>query len=150
NIGTIANLIFTEPMTQKLLSTKHLLKVKVDVEWDDKFFKYFNIDGNIVTPKDRDLEVFVDEEDLYINESFNNNRFRTKRFFIMDEDNETHIYLDSTVNLLIFDDFIDDIELYHDMQREAYKFTMDNIMSPSGLFNVIIKNTGVADPLLEM
>lgn len=148
NVGTLANLIFTEPMTQKLLSTKHLLKVKVDIKWDDVFFKYFHIDSNIIIPIDNELEIYIDEEDIIINENYNTNRYRTKRFYVIDEDER--VYLDSPVPLVIQDNEINDIENYFDINEEAYKFSLENLYGADYLFSVVIKNTGIADPLLEM
>ena len=149
NVGTIANLIFTEPLTQKLLSTKHLLKVEIDFKWDDRFLKFFSIEGNIISPRDPELEVYIDEEDLVSHENYNTNRFRTKKFYIINENDERE-YLTSPSQLLIPDSSIERISDFWDEEEEAFRLSAFELTGTDHLFTVIIKNTGVADPLMEM
>lgn len=150
NIGTIANLILTEPMTQKLLSTKHLLKVKIEnFDWDKKFFEIFTFDGNYIIPVESKLSIFIEKEDLSVREKFNVNRYRTNRIFLMDKKNK-RTYLESPVPLIIPDDNFSDISDFYKEDIDSYEINFGNLNNFEYMFRIVINNTGVADPLLNI
>jgi len=60
NTGLVAVLLLTNPLTQKLLSAKHLLTTNsTKVNWPAKFLDYFSINMNAIYLKDPELAVFI-------------------------------------------------------------------------------------------
>jgi len=58
NTGLISVLYLTNPLTQKLLSAKHLLTTKAQkIEWGDKFNELFAMDLNMIYFKDPDTSI---------------------------------------------------------------------------------------------
>lgn len=58
NTGLVAVLLLTNPLTQKLLSAKHLLTTNsAKVNWPDKFLDYFSVNMNSIYLKNPELEV---------------------------------------------------------------------------------------------
>ena len=150
NIGTIANLILTEPMTQKLLSTKHLLKVEVkDFDWDKEFEKYFVIDKNYIIPKDVSQVVYIYKDDLNERETFNVNRYNTERIYLKDKKGEP-IIIKSPVRLTLPDSEFNSIDEFYIDDEESYKITLSDMNDIDYMFSMEINNTGIADPLLKI
>jgi hypothetical protein len=58
NTGLVSVLLLTNPLTQKLLSAKHLLTTKTDrVNWDPKFLEYFTVNMNNIYIADPDISI---------------------------------------------------------------------------------------------
>lgn len=153
NIGSIANLVLTEPMTQKLLSTKHNLQVVVDnFEWSDDFKEYFTLDENAgITPKDISQRIYIDASDLVEKENYNINRYSTERFFILHPKTRERIYIDSPVRLMLPDRYFADIALFYDPEEETYSYTLADLEEDcENLLTLTIKNSGIAEPLLKI
>jgi len=87
NTGLISVLLLTNPLTQKLLSAKHLLTTKTEkVEWGAKFLEYFSINMNSIYVIDPEISIEIkripkadldeDEEQLYTNsfDVYHNNK----------------------------------------------------------------------------
>lgn len=82
NTGLVATNKLTEPLTQRLLSAKHLLSTKTDkVEWGDDFTEVFSVNMNtiyllqdvectisFIKPKS---EEFDEDEEMYFIDTFN-------------------------------------------------------------------------------
>lgn len=73
NIGLVAVLLFTDPITNGLLATKHDLEAKINkIDFDEDFKTYFSINVNKIYFSGRKLnkirikEVTEDEEEKYI------------------------------------------------------------------------------------
>jgi hypothetical protein len=65
NTGLISVLFLTNPLTQKLLSAKHLLTTNTEkVEWGDDFRKYFNVDMNSIYFADPEISVSFSSRDF--------------------------------------------------------------------------------------
>jgi hypothetical protein len=75
NTGLLAVLLLTNPLTQKLLSAKHLLTTNAQkIDWNEKkpFLDYFSINMNSIYIKDPDTDIIIhkavnddqDEEDI--------------------------------------------------------------------------------------
>ena len=71
NTGLISVLLLTNPLTQKLLSAKHLLTTKTDkVEWGEKFLEFFSVNMNGIYFNEPDLTLVAvkgdaeDEDEL--------------------------------------------------------------------------------------
>lgn len=150
NIGTLANLIFTEPITQGLLSSKHLLKVKVDFKFSKEFLDYLSLDGEIVIPFDRDRKFIIDREDFHIREDNNFNKYRTKVLYTEGKKKGELIRIESPTYLVLPDIAIYDINDYYNHDEDRYEISMSMLKEVDYLFKVTIKNTGIADPLLSI
>lgn len=58
NTGLISILLLTNPLTQKLLSAKHLLTTNTEkIEWDSKFSEFFSVNMNAIHPAHTDFSV---------------------------------------------------------------------------------------------
>jgi archaellum component FlaC len=147
NIGTIANLVLTDPMTQKLLSTKHLLKVEVkNFEWSDDFKDKFTIYKNLILPNNGDEVISISKDDLSVNENATINRYSTSKFYIYDKKGRK-TEITSPVKLLVADENIEDIEEFYSEDDNSYTFTIGDL-DTENMFKIVIQNVGVADPLL--
>ena len=150
NIGTIANLILTEPMTQKLLSTKHTLTVEVkNFDWDDNFIEHFVINKNYIIPKLDSQVVYIDKEDLDERENYNVNRYTTERIFILDKKGN-RIFMKAPVKLILPDTEFNSIDDFYIESEDAYEIKLSEMNNIEYMFKIIINNTGVADPLLKI
>lgn len=84
--GILATLLLTNPFTQNLLSSKHMLKVSVDeIAWSDEIQDHFDISKDTLRPKIKDddevlsFSIGIDKESLLYNE---NNSYYIKEFHI--------------------------------------------------------------------
>ena len=150
NIGTLANLIFTEPITQGLLSSKHLLKVKVDFKFSPEFLNYLSPDGETVVPLERDRKFYIDKEDFHIREDNNFNKYRTRVLYTDGKKKGELVRIESPTYLILPDIAIYDINEYYNHEEDRYEFSMSMFNEVDYLFKVTIKNTGIADPLLAI
>jgi hypothetical protein len=65
NTGLIAVMLMTNPLTQKLLSAKHLLTTNTEkVEWGKTFLEYFTVNMNSIYFSDGDTSVSFRESDM--------------------------------------------------------------------------------------
>ena len=152
NVGSIANLVLTEPMTQKLLSTKHTLQVEVqNFQWSEDFKKYFVLDESAgIVPKDIDTRIYIDQADLIEKENYNINRYSTERFFFLNK-NKERVYIDSPVRLILPDRYFSDINIFYDPESETYSYTLADLTDDcEHLLTLTIKNSGIAEPLLKI
>lgn len=152
NIGTIANLILTEPMTQKLLSTKHLLKVAVkNFEWSNEFKDNFIISGSKIIPIDISEKIYIDEADIYERENYNVNRYTTDKFYIIDQKTKEKIYIEAPVRLILPDKYFQDISIFYNQEIEAYEYSLSDLNDDCDhIFTITVNNSGVAEPLLRI
>ena len=66
NTGLVAVLFLTNPLTQKLLSAKHLLTTKTEkVEWGELFLEKFNVNMNSIYFSDDETTVVFSDEFEY-------------------------------------------------------------------------------------
>jgi hypothetical protein len=75
NIGRIASEIITSKLTQRQLSTKHLLEAMIDkINWCEDFYNFFDIEANVIQVTSeidyKDLKIIIDPDEI---ESDNDN-----------------------------------------------------------------------------
>lgn len=146
SVGILATLRLTEPMTQKLLSTKHLQAVKLsEFSWPQSFKDNFEFSGDNIIPRNEKTKVMIDE--MIINEDYEYGKYKANSFKFK-VGNKTHS-VKSPVTLKIPDQNYDTIEKFYDEDENAYIFSMKDL-GENFLFNIKIKNEGVADPLLKI
>jgi hypothetical protein len=69
NTGLISVLLLTNPLTQKLLSAKHLLTTKSEkIEWGEKFLELFTINMNSVNTLDTEVTISINKSDIKYDE----------------------------------------------------------------------------------
>lgn len=149
NIGTIANLILTDPMTQKLLSSKHLLKVEVkNFNWQPEFEEYFTIFKNFIIPNEQSLRIYVDKRDMSIKDNYSYNKYSMDKFYILGK-KDTKLEFTAPVRLILSDENIENIDDFYDDETEVYSFSAEDL-DTEHLFKIVIQNVGIADPLLKI
>ncbi len=112
--GILATLLLTNPFTQNLLSSKHMLRVDVDeVDWPDEVIEYFNItkDAIYVKTKEEDQNIpsfnlIIKKEDVRFNDS--NTTFVNK--FEIQMGRTSPIVIESKVPLYFHENLSDQIE----------------------------------------
>lgn len=152
NIGTISELILTNPLTQKLLSSKHLLKVNMEkINWSEKFLEYFYINENKIIPKQYNFMIYIHKDDLIENEDSNINKYSTQKITIkpnskerFDIELETPLYLSDEIYKY------EGMNKYFDIKYDYYKIPLKKLDELDYIFYIIIENCGIADPLLEV
>lgn len=151
-VGTIATLLLTNPMTQKLLSTKHLQRVVIkNFDWDDKFSEFLKIEGYEIKPDEPRTTIVIYPEDLQEQSELDYNRYSVERFFIKASKakNGVEHEVNSPTKLNIPDRVIDDIDSLYNPDKDYYEFDISDLGSDS-LFTIQVRNTGIADPLLNI
>ncbi|QDJ97853.1 DNA-directed RNA polymerase delta subunit [Staphylococcus phage PALS_2] len=146
SVGILATLRLTEPMTQKLLSTKHLQAVQLsEFSWPDIFKEHFEFSGDNIVPRNEKTKVIIDE--MIINEDYEYGRYKANSFKFK-VGTKTHT-VKSPVTLKIPDQNIETMDKFYDEEENAFIFSMKDLKE-NFLFNIKIKNEGVADPLLKI
>lgn len=149
-IGTIAALNLTEPMTQKLLSTKHIqMTVIENFKWDPKFSNYMHIDGYNIIPKDKDLKIAIHNDDIVMDEFKDSHRYSTQKFIIIDEDNGKEYEIKSPTRLHVPDKNIKNMNKMFNEKKDRYEYKTSDL-NAGHLFDIIVKSKGIVDPLLEL
>ena len=148
NIGTISNLILTNPLTQKLLSSKHLLKANIKkMEWSEDFLNLFYINENKIYYKE-DLVLLIEKDNLLENEESDINKYSVTDFKV--KFNNEIYDLHSDVPLYLNSELYDIINDFFNEESEYYVIPTKKIQNIDELFYLIIENQGIADPLLEI
>lgn len=72
NIGRVASETLSSSLTQKLLSAKHLLETFIEkITWSPEFYKYFELEGNIIRTNGdiedsdlKDLKIIINPDNI--------------------------------------------------------------------------------------
>lgn len=151
NIGIIAVLILTDPMTSKLLSAKHHLEaVSSKMEWSDNFKKYLNINRNKIYINNEFLkkgiisipeESFNDEdEDTFIS-TFN-------KFYF--DNGKTKDEIHSNIGLILNDIYMEDINNYYNADEQTYNLPLNELESDDYFAYFIMENKELVQPLFKI
>lgn len=148
SIGTIAALKLTEPMTQKLLSTKHLNFAVIDsFEWTKEFLENFEFVKDTIKPRNEKLKIFVNE--MYVDEDRDFNRYRLDEFKFKVDNKGKEISVKAPFRLSLPDRNVVSLDNKLNEELGRYEITMKDLNADC-LFETKIKNQGVADPLLSI
>lgn len=147
NAGIIGVLLLTDPLTQMLLSAKHLLQaIASKIEWGDNFNKYFTVNKDQVLLNTEDnikiiVEEFIEDEDKYDSDyKFNN--------FKIDNGSEV-ISVSVPVNLIVNSDIIE-VENTYDAKEEVYVIDTKEFLESDVLFHYIMENNELSVSLLAL
>lgn len=149
NIGIISCLLLTNPLTQRLLSSKHLLQANVDkIDWDESFYKYFNIYQDSMTLKETSHRVIVYSEDIAIDEESDCENITFTKFYVKDQGVE--VPFESPINLMLNEELENDIDKFYNKEEEKYEFKTKDLTESENIFNFIIENNGLSASLIEI
>jgi hypothetical protein len=146
NTGLVAVLLLTNPLTQRLLSAKHLLTTNTDkVNWGDKFLEFFSVHMNQIFLNDPDHSVIID-----------------KKTIIMDDEDEDLPYTEKIAvyigNKKLFDFnsplklFLDEdaIRMCSDDAEETVIKLEGNMFREEPVFTFIVKNNELTKSLQQI
>ncbi|QXN67874.1 DNA-directed RNA polymerase subunit beta' [Listeria phage LPJP1] len=149
-VGTAATLELTNPLTQKILSTKHLLEVIIkDANWSKDFLSKFQLFEDKVSPISDNETIYIHKDDLMENEDSEKNKYQTRTIYVKGR-KDTQIRIDTPLSLIIPNEIADDIEQYYDNSTNNYVFSLKYMPDNEYMFNIIVENDGIADPLLKI
>jgi len=147
-IGTLATLLFTEPLTQGLLSMKHILKVSVDkLNLPDKFEDYFEINADRISTIDPDTEIIIPRTSL-IERDREIDKYAVKNFFVKKSSERTRTEFTFSNVLTLIEEVQLNMKTLYNPETEEYVFSK-NMISDENLFKFKISNNSVADPLMN-
>jgi hypothetical protein len=145
NTGLTAVNFLTEPLTQKLLSAKHLLTTNtVKVEWGDVFNEYFNVNMNSIYFADSEISIVFDDQFEYDEDD---ELPYIKRFEIYDKSKLIGVY-DSPIKLLV--------DLKHLKSKDAeyndgkYTVSSKNFTEEDVVFTFQVKNNELTKSLEQI
>lgn len=147
NAGIIGVLLLTDPLTQMLLSAKHLLQARANkIEWGENFNRFFSVNKDqILVNSDNNFKIII-EEFLEDEDSFEEN-YKFNMFYV---DNGTEkVKVSVPVNLIINSDLIDIDNIYDD-KEEAYIIETKDFMENDILFHYIMENNELSASLLAL
>lgn len=139
NPGKMAAEILSSQLTQKLLSAKHLLEVKIaKIIWCEAFYTFFQVEVNAIRIHQdlldanlKGYELIIDPEDIVLvdNDDYSSN---------YDEDGEEYIQMDDTGN---YNEYVNKFTIHtpDDQYVEIYSEGMDNMYISTDLNNIIRK-----------
>ena len=147
-VGTIATLLTCEPFTQKLLSTKHLLKVEVDdINLPNNFSENFSLAGNKIAVTNNNW-IILYAEDLAERENRSIDKYSISVVHIEDIKGEDTVY--EFEQKLVLEDFLArNLNKFYDDKKQVYKFRASDL-ADEYIFKFLINNKGVADPLMKV
>jgi hypothetical protein len=147
NTGLISVLFLTNPLTQKLLSAKHLLTTKTDkVEWGQQFLEHFSVNMNSIYFTDSDVSIAFSGD------------------FKLDEEEETpyidefEIYLNnkkigdykSPVNLLVDMKLFKEKDIEYNDNTNKYTLQSRNFTDEESVFTFMAKNNELTKSLEQI
>ena len=157
NIGLISTFLLTNPLTQKLLSSKHLLQAKVDkINWSEEILDNFIISmNNLIPKKSEKFELIIYKDDLIEAEyARDEGKLIFNRFFIKYNKKKDAIEIESPLNLMVHEDMnteiLDNLNKYFNEEDEYYHINIqENLIYPY-TFSFITENNGLNSSLLQI
>lgn len=151
NIGTGLAAVFrlTEPLTQKLLSAKHLLSTKTDkIDWGEEFKNTFTINLNAVYFSDieTDISFKIPDSDDYDEDE---EMYKIPGFYYTTPDAKKPAYYQSPVDLLVNPKFISDDKIT-DSEDGLISIKFDEASEDDFLFHFQAKNNELVKSLMEI
>jgi hypothetical protein len=147
NTGLISVLFLTNPLTQKLLSAKHLLTTKTDkVDWGQQFHDHFSVNMNSIYFTDSDINIVFsgdfkldeEEETPYIDE-----------FEIYSNNKKIGDYK-SPVNLLIDMKLFKEKDIEYNDNTNKYTLYSKNFTDEESVFTFMAKNNELTKSLEQI
>ncbi len=157
NTGLISVLLLTNPLTQKLLSAKHLLTTKSEkIEWGPKFLELFNVNMNTVNTLDTEVSISInrndiryDEEDnlYYIDTEDENSKSTVIEIF---QNNKKVLDYNLPISLVIDKKLIDDGEEESGDEKKVIIIAKNYVDEDFPLFTFYAKNNELTKSLQQI
>lgn len=154
SLGIDASLSLGEPLTQGLLSSKHLLSVKVDnIVLPDGFTDYFKFvnSTHIALDATENISFVIQRDNIEVKERRQNDRYSIDEIAIEYNKGRKVIHKDMKFDrrLIINDSFVAAMPQFYNEERDAYLFSSKDV-SDNDIFRFVINNKGIADPLMRV
>jgi hypothetical protein len=147
NTGLISVLFLTNPLTQKLLSAKHLLTTNTEtVNWEKDFIEYFEVNMNLIYFADKECTVIFknkfeydeDEELPYITE------------FDVYEKSKLLFHYNSPVKLFVDLKALKEKDLEFSTEANEYTIYSKNFTEEDPVFSFQVKNNELTKSLEQI
>jgi RNA polymerase Rpb1, domain 5 len=149
NIGMISVLILTDPLTQRLLSAKHLLETRSSkINWGIKFEENFVVNRNLVFPKSYSDTLILKEDDYVEDGESEDQVFRN---FTVKSGNR-HVAIESPMSFFLNKAFTPKImEGFYNMEENQYEIQFDKVIEEGDSFAFfVMENNELSQPLLKI
>lgn len=148
NIGMIAILILTDPLTQRLLSAKHLLETNSSkIDWGTKFEDSFVVNRNLVFPRSYTDTIIIKEEDFIEDEDTEEQVFR--RFTVSSGHNRIKV-IDSPMSLFLNKKLMEKLDEFFVVSEAQYEIKLNNLEDGDSFATFIMDNNELSKPLLKI
>jgi len=148
NIGMIAVLILTDPLTQRLLSAKHLLETRSSkLDWGEKFEEFFIVNRNLITPKENNISIIIREDD-YIEDDETEDA-QVFRVFSVKSGNKQFV-IESPVKLYLVDILSEKIDEHYNIEEAQYEISLSSLDDGDNFAHFIMENNELSKPLREI
>jgi hypothetical protein len=148
NIGMIAVLILTDPLTQRLLSAKHLLETRSSkIDWGKKFEELMIINRNLIVPKNNNDVVIIREED-YIEDEDTEDEYIFRKFSVKTGNKE--FVLESPVNLYLNKTIVSQLDDLYNIEESFYEIPLNILEEGENFAFFIMENNELSKPLKEI
>lgn len=154
--GALSAIKITMPISQDVLSSKHLLTTNsVPIEFNEEFYNYFKISSNYIMIDDSiedeldNYSLIIANEDLILVSEFDENEYNhfAHQFYVSDKDGNMTLIKEVNDNSLYLDKNVFKAMKVHSTYREI-KFS--KIFEFEKLFVVEIRNNELTKPLYEI
>ena len=151
NIGIIATLLLTNPLTQRLLSSKHLLQANISsIDWNKEFINNFDIIRNKVYFKNDKTKIIINEDDIIFDEDSNDEMLITRISIandkkVIDIDLPIPFSFNNEINN-------EEINKFYDHESGTYIIQNKNLKDyeEDYVFHFTVENNGLSSSLLAI
>lgn len=150
HIGAIAGTSISAPLTQNILSAKHLLATKsIELKMNASFNRFFLLDGNTILLNIQDnkaskYSMIIKKADLQLDNEYDNIEFNQSTVcFYIEESSSGKLYKikeHGETPMYLSDYLIDLMESNYDAEIEGYSIPMNDIGDEESLFFFQIEN----------
>lgn len=148
HIGILAVLLLTNQITQKLLSSKHLLQTRsTAINWSDTFLNYFSVEKNQISPSvNKGYKLILHDENITHDEETD---ILTVQSLIIKPTRGEGVEITTEVPLEISQLLLKKINIYKEKDTTVIPLDCFDDDDPI-LFNVTIKNNELSKSLENM
>ncbi|ALN97898.1 DNA-directed RNA polymerase beta' subunit [Bacillus phage vB_BpuM-BpSp] len=148
NIGMIAVLILTDPLTQRLLSSKHLLETRSSkIEWGQEFEKFITVNRNLLFSKLTNKPTLIIKEDD-ITEEEENDEINFDRFAFKTKGSITELF--SPLNLTLSRELKVIMHDNYNIEEKQYELPLSVLDEKDAFATFIMDNNELSEPLLKI
>lgn len=144
NIGMIAVLILTDPLTQQLLSAKHLLETRSSkIDWGVKFETSFVVNRNLIYPKNYSDTVIIKEDELIEDEETEELVFTS---FVLKTGNK-EVSINLPQKFFMNKKLLSDIDSFYNIEELQFEIPLNKLEEGDTFATFIMENNELSKPL---